>query len=143
MEIHRHLHDCKWQAEPPLDSADKIKINDYLGLFEICEYMIQRKIIDEKMFRGLYEYRLYNFKSNKALAINKLVLEHADWSKLYELLHRLYGANWLALQKFIQGIQAGHPDLEFHSITEHQFRTMLDEKSLKRYDELLTLLGLK
>jgi len=66
-------------------------IEDYMGLFEVCERMLEQNIINEKMFKGLYEYRVFNFKNNKALAKRKLIYEYFDWVYFYRLLSRLYG----------------------------------------------------
>ena len=66
--VHNDLRDAKWKNQIPNDSKDWIKIEDYLGLFEICERMLERNIVNEKMFNSLYEYRINPFFAPTALA---------------------------------------------------------------------------
>lgn len=58
--VHRDLRLANWKHAPPSEKSDWIKVEDYMGLLEICERMLDRKIIDKKMFKNLYEYRVYN-----------------------------------------------------------------------------------
>jgi len=103
-KVHEDLRNAKWEEIVPKENKDFIKIEDYMGLFEVCERMLERKIIDEKMFVSLYEYRIYNFKSNNALLKRMLIFEYYDWKNFYNLLARLYGNTWKDLYKFLNEI---------------------------------------
>lgn len=98
--VHNDFRDSKWKSAKPTENTEWIRIEDYLGLFEICERMLERKIINEKMFRSLYEYRVYNFLQNTEVAKCKLLYEHYDWEYLYKLLNRLYGNHWREMKNF-------------------------------------------
>lgn len=53
--VHQDLRQGKWKNISPVEPCDCVRIEDYMGLFEVCERMLERKIIDEDMFGSLYE----------------------------------------------------------------------------------------
>ncbi|MCG8410128.1 MAG: hypothetical protein MI739_02465 [Bacteroidales bacterium] len=102
VNIHEDLRKGKWIAEVPKNHQYWIKLEDYLGIFEICERMLARRIINKKMFISLYEYRIYNFLANKEIAKRKLILEYSDWFYFYKLLKRIYGKSWIEFYEFLK-----------------------------------------
>jgi len=69
---------------------DWTDLDDYLGLFEICEIMIKNKTIEFQNFEKLYKYRLRNILCNKEVVFYKLVEESDSWIDLYSLLDRSF-----------------------------------------------------
>lgn len=67
-----------------------IDLDDYLGLFEVCEIMIQNKSIELHDFKKLYGYRLQNILCNDKVVYFKLILEFEYWDNLYKLLERCF-----------------------------------------------------
>lgn len=121
--VHQDLRLGKWKNVSPVEPCDWVKIEDYMGLFEVCERMLERKIIDEAMFGSLYEYRIYNFLRNKSLVKCKLIYEYYDWTYFYKLLSRLEGRDWLDFYTF----------LELHGLEYNEVKS--EEDLLRRFDE--------
>ncbi len=66
------------------------EVDDYLGLFEVCEIMLRKKTIDLDDFKTLYQYRLINIIYHDEVIFYKLVLEIRNWYLLYDLLCRVF-----------------------------------------------------
>jgi len=89
-EEKRHkIHD-KLQENKKIEDKEEIDLDDYLGLFEVCEIMMKNKSIEKDDFKNLYEYRLQNFLNSKEWVYKKLVLEYDKWDMLYKLLKRCF-----------------------------------------------------
>lgn len=91
-EVHLNLRPGgKWSGGEtgPEDSVEWAKVEDYMGLFEHCEIMLQRKLIDEETFKAIFSYRLRNILSNEQICRAKLVDEKASWENFLKLLKRL------------------------------------------------------
>ena len=65
-------------------------LDDYLGLFEVCEIMIKNKSIELGDFKKLYGYRLQNLLCNNKVVYFKLILELEYWDNLYNLFVRCF-----------------------------------------------------
>lgn len=66
----------------------KAEVNDYLGLFEICEEMIERKTIPVETFKNFYLYRLEYMLSNTWVLKKLLDDDISYWPKLFKLMKR-------------------------------------------------------
>mgnify|MGYP000933578071 CR=1 FL=1 len=62
-------------------------VDDYLGLFEVCEKLLQDKTLDENLFASSYEYKLRNIVANSKI-VEKLKSEKEYWSTFLKLLKR-------------------------------------------------------
>lgn len=130
--VHNDFREGRWQTIKPTEIDDWIKIEDYLGLFEICERMLERKIINEKMFRSLYEYRVYNFLKNSEVAKCKLIYEHYDWTYLYKLLNRLYGDHWEEMRRFLTSLEIDYNEID----SESQLLAKLKKSEKEKFKKL-------
>ena len=66
----------------------KAEVNDYLGLFEICEEMIERKTISVETFRNFYYYRLEYILDNPWIIKKLLDDDISYWPKLFKIMKR-------------------------------------------------------
>ncbi|MBI5840696.1 MAG: hypothetical protein HZB19_11400 [Chloroflexi bacterium] len=90
-EVHLNLRPGgKWAKEGkgPKTTKDWAKVEDYMGLFEHCEIMLQKKLIDEATFKAIFSYRLSNIMANRIIVSSKLVNRREDWSNFVKLLKR-------------------------------------------------------
>lgn len=78
----------KWVDKSDFTASEFSEIEDYMGLFELCERMISEKVIDEETFKTMYKYRLINIVANKNIVKYKLVDEKSDWTEFINLLDR-------------------------------------------------------
>ena len=85
----RNIHD-KLQENKKIMDEEEVDLDDYLGLFEVCEIMMKHNSIEQNDFKKLYEYRLQNFLCNEEEVYKKLVQEWDKWDILYELLKRCF-----------------------------------------------------
>ena len=88
-DVHLYLRPGgKWAKEGkgPKTAKDWAKVEDYMGLFEHCEIMLQKKLIDEATFKAIFSYRLSNIMANKIIVNSKLVNKREDWSNFIRLL---------------------------------------------------------
>jgi hypothetical protein len=102
-------------------------LDDYLGLFEICELMIQNKSLVFVEFKKLYAHRLKNILQNKAVVYHKLVLEYDKWDNLYLLLERCFDKHkkdFYELKKFAKSLT----DKE-QGISDERFLNIMDRLS--------------
>jgi hypothetical protein len=73
----------------PETVQDWAKVEDYMGLFEHCELMLRRRLIDWETFKLIFSYRIYNIVSNKIIVDAKLRRERKSWQAFIRLLDRL------------------------------------------------------
>mgnify|MGYP007118313577 CR=1 FL=1 len=73
----------------PETVQDWAKVEDYMGLFEHCELMLRRRLIDVETFKLVFSYRIYNIVSNKIIVDAKLRREGKSWQAFIRLLDRL------------------------------------------------------
>lgn len=91
-EIHYKLRpggDWNKDGNGPKTLEEWAKIEDYMGLFEHCETMIENKLIDLETFKDLYSYRIKNLLGNAIIVKAKLVEEKDYWKRFSKLLLRL------------------------------------------------------
>ena len=91
-EVHINLRPGgKWAKKDsgPEIAEDWAKIEDYMGLFEHCEIMLDKKLIDDETFRAIFSYRLYNIVGNKWITNAKLIANKQYWTGFLRLLKRL------------------------------------------------------
>ena len=127
--VHKDLRKGKWIKTIPSDKSEMTKIEDYFGMFEICEGMLEKKVISEKVFKNLYEYRIYNILCNKKLVHKKLIYEYYDWRLFYKLLERLYGKKWNEFYVFLSQIKIKYNEVD----TEEKFLKKLNDKKKAKY----------
>jgi hypothetical protein len=85
-EAHLQLrNNDQWMPE----GNDWAKIDSYLGLFELCEILIQNKSLSEKHFSSQYKYRLENILKNDQIVLHKLRDEGEYWINLLKLIARV------------------------------------------------------
>jgi hypothetical protein len=90
-EIHRKLHprgDWAYGRRPPT-AEEQFQVEAYMGLFEHCEIMLGKNLIDEQTFREIYRYRLVNLVENEWIRIEKLCKLGGGWKRLMALLGRM------------------------------------------------------
>ncbi|MCZ2278338.1 MAG: hypothetical protein LC117_10460 [Bacteroidia bacterium] len=90
-EVHFKLRPMgEWQTgKIPKDNETWAKIDAYLGLFELCEILIQNETLTETHFIDQYKYRLENILRNKQIRTEKLVNEKPYWKTLLQLKERM------------------------------------------------------
>ncbi|BDX39742.1 MAG TPA: hypothetical protein PK784_00420 [Tenuifilaceae bacterium] len=71
----------------PSSEEEWSMVDDYLGLFEVCEKLLQDRTLDEKLFASSYEYRLQNIVANNVV-VEKIRSEKESWSTFLKLLKR-------------------------------------------------------
>jgi hypothetical protein len=57
-----------------------------MGLFEHCEAMLKKGLIDLPTFKEIYRYRLINIMSNRRIVIAKLGCNRKSWQGFIRLL---------------------------------------------------------
>jgi len=90
-EIHRKSHprgDWATGRRPPT-ADEQFQVEAYMGLFEHCEIMLEKGLIDERTFREIYRYRLSNLVSNEWIRVEKLCRQSEGWQRLIALLSRM------------------------------------------------------
>jgi hypothetical protein len=90
-EIHRKLHprgDWATGRRPPT-ADEQFQVEAYMGLFEHCEIMLEKGLLDEQTFREIYRYRLVNLVGNEWIRIEKLCIRSGGWKRLIALLGRM------------------------------------------------------
>ncbi|MCB9230094.1 MAG: hypothetical protein H6581_00400 [Bacteroidia bacterium] len=134
VKVHQGFRNAQWRHNAPQNNEEWILIEDYLGLFEVCQKLLEKKVISQEMFKNLYEYRIYNFLNNREAAIRKLVCEYYDWAILYQLLENLYPAKgWMSFYKFLEALE-----LEINEVkSENEFLRKLTKAQKRDYDEFL------
>ncbi len=91
-EVHFKLRNGGvWTNNPIPDDPDEwAKIDSYLGLFELCEILMQNNSLSVEHFSSQYQYRLENIIANDQIVLNKLRNERAYWETLLRLLARVH-----------------------------------------------------
>lgn len=60
-----------------------------MGMFEHCEIMLDKRLIDERIFTQIYKYRLENIVANDIVRCEKLVKRAGGWPRFLALLERV------------------------------------------------------
>ena len=73
----------------PESVEDWVKVEDYMGLFEHCELMLRKGLIDWETFKAIFNYRLHNIVANRRIVEAKLVAGGESWEAFIRLLQHL------------------------------------------------------
>lgn len=73
----------------PLSVDEWMKVEDYMGLFEHCEIMLERRLLDTQTFGEIYAYRLRNLLRNSVIVETKLVGKREHWTRFLSLVNRM------------------------------------------------------
>ena len=80
----------KWTGEKaPQDAKGWAEVEAYMGLFEHCERLMQKGLIDEDTFMDIYSYRIENIISSEAVLKHKLEAEKMYWRTFVALTERI------------------------------------------------------
>lgn len=77
------------KSNGPKDAKEWAELEDYMGLFEHCEIMMNLGLIDVRTFSDIFEYRLHNIVENRTICEEKLRKEAKSWNRFISLLKRL------------------------------------------------------
>lgn len=91
-EVHLNLRPGgKWAGTGagPDSPQEWAKLEDYMGLFEHCEVLLGKGLIDRNTFSSIFAYRLTNILANPRIVEAKLGLERESWTDFVKLLERL------------------------------------------------------
>jgi hypothetical protein len=90
-DVHRKLRPGgQWHGAGGPKTVDEwAEVESYMGLFEHCEAMLEQHLIDEALFRDIYEYRLRNIEANDIIRIGKLIQNAQGWKRFHALLTRM------------------------------------------------------
>ena len=91
-EVHINLRPGgKWAKanKGPETVEDWANVEDYMGLFEHCEIMLSKKLIDWETFGAIFSYRLHNILMNKTIVDAKLIKNRQYWEGFIRLLEKL------------------------------------------------------
>jgi len=73
----------------PSTAKEWATVEDYMGLFEHCEILLAKGLIDIETFKSLFSYRLRNIIANETIVRGKLIQEKRDWTHFISLLNKL------------------------------------------------------
>lgn len=91
-EIHKNLQiNEEWRrSDITVSKEDVIAIVGYMGLFEHCYDMIKNGLIDRKIFRDIYSYRLHVLMDSPKIVNSTLVNSGRYWEN-FRLLAGEFG----------------------------------------------------
>jgi hypothetical protein len=80
----------KWMSfEGPRTVEEWASVESYMGLFEHCELMLHKELIDVETFTTVYRYRLNNILGNDRIVYAKLIEAERGWPHFIKLLNRV------------------------------------------------------
>jgi hypothetical protein len=79
----------KYSVRGPQDAAEWARVELYMGMFEYCEALISRRLLEQEDFRKAYRYRLNNLVHNAVIVEEKLHTFRPDWKDFWDLCERL------------------------------------------------------
>lgn len=88
----------KGGRKAPETAKDWLEVEDYMGFFEHCEFLLKTGLLELSSFKALYGYRVINILANRAIVDAKLVEEGHLWQEFRNLTRRL-GINLTDYQK--------------------------------------------
>ncbi len=91
-EVHQRLRNPEdWRSSRigPVNNDEWAKVEAYMGLFELCNILIKRNLIDIEIFKTQYEYRIRNILSNEVIRQKKLIDAKEGWKEFIELVKKL------------------------------------------------------
>lgn len=72
---------------------DWAKIDAYLGQLELCQSMLEQKLINRQTFQDQYGYRLHNIVENNQI-VNKINSEIDSWRQFIKLCKSFGYGKW-------------------------------------------------
>lgn len=81
--------DWRGDNKGPSTSQDWIQVEDYMGLLEHCEIMLEKKLLDFDTFESIFGYRVGNILCNNTIVEQKLIQRGKWWKKFINLMVRL------------------------------------------------------
>jgi len=72
----------------PVDPEEWARVELYMGMFEYCEILISRGLLDPEDFFRAYEYRLENLLQNAVIVEEKLHKLKGGWNDFWHLCER-------------------------------------------------------
>lgn len=80
----------KWSSKSsgPKEPEEWAELEDYMGLFEHCEIMMNLGLIDVQTFSDIFVYSLRNIVANRLICEKKLRQEAKSWERFISLLQR-------------------------------------------------------
>ena len=90
-DVHRKLRPRgEWASgDGPTTVDEWAQVEAYMGLFEHCEMMLEKGLIDERQFSEIYKYRLSNLVANDTICEEKLRKRPEGWISFVALLDRM------------------------------------------------------
>jgi hypothetical protein len=90
-EVHLNLRpNGEWYQSDANPTAEEMpKIEAYMGLFEHCKKMLDKKLIDWKTFENIYAYRVENILKNPVIVREKLFKRFWGWKDFIHLVREL------------------------------------------------------
>jgi hypothetical protein len=76
-------------GEGPSSVEEWASVDSYMGLFEHCELMLRKRLIDAETFTAIYRYRLTNILANDKIVYAKLIKGEKGWQHFIGLLNRV------------------------------------------------------
>lgn len=83
----------EWATSGPQTPEEWIAVEDYMGLFERVQAMIDDGIIDLKSFDLMYGYKMFYIVRNKEIYEHKIVERSDQWVLFISLLRKLEALN--------------------------------------------------
>ena len=77
-----------YAALGPQHASEWARVELYMGMFEYCEKLINRGLLEEKDFGASYAYRLGNLVMNALIVHEKLHIFESQWKDFYRLCER-------------------------------------------------------
>jgi hypothetical protein len=72
----------------PVRPEEWARVELYMGLFEFCERLLKRKLMEEEDFKSSFLYRLKNLMRNAVIVEAKLIKLKGGWGDFLDLCHR-------------------------------------------------------
>lgn len=72
----------------PGSSEEWARLEDYMGFFEHCEVLLEKRLIDRETFDAIFAYRLDNILANPIIVNEKLRREAGGWRIFLRLVQR-------------------------------------------------------
>ena len=71
----------------PKSNEEWASVDDYMGLFEHCELLLRKKLLDWDTFNLIFSYRLQNILSNNIIVEKNLKKEKESWKAFLRLIN--------------------------------------------------------
>lgn len=93
-KVHRNLEEGgKWHKDGANKSIKKrewVRVYAYIGLFELCNMMLDKGLIDMDIFSSQYRYRIENILNNESI-VQKIIDDKEYWKEFIQLTKKMKG----------------------------------------------------